>query len=128
MVLSVRQAQAARMFVLGKSIEEISAKVSRSIFTVGEWFEEEDVQSRVAELQAKLAQPEKVKTAGIEAKSAEILRQALFDPDTPQSVRIRLAQYFLKVGAPSEPGQEAEDDPSLGSFSPDEIGKLGDDD
>lgn len=127
MAISVRQAQAARMFVLGSTIDEISAKVKRSVFTVGEWFRDEEVLARVDELKTKLEHPEKVKTRGLEIKAAEVLRQALYDEDTPPGLRVRLAMYFLKTGTKDLSDGEDSDNGTVGvssGFSAEELAKL----
>jgi len=121
--ITARQAQAAKMSVLGKSLEEIAKAVQRSVFTVGEWLKEERVQARVEELQAKLQPPERVMSSGLTSKSEEVLREALFDPETPLAIRVRIAMYFRKIGG-SISGTDLSSTTVPTGFSEDELDRL----
>src|SRR3990170_8394070 len=95
--ITTRQAQAAKMFVLGRSLGEISQAVQRSTFTVGSWLKEESVLERIANLREKLEPPDGLIPSGVKSKSEEVLREALFDSDTPLAIRIKIAMYFQKI-------------------------------
>ena len=121
--ITARQAQAAKMFVLGRSLEEISQAVQRTGFTVGSWLKEEAVLARIAKLREKLELPDGLVPSGIKSKSEEVLREALFNSDTPLAIRVKIAMYFQKIE-----GREAEEEvvsPQMPTgFSEEELERL----
>lgn len=113
------RARFAELRVSGETIEACAAKLGISRATAFRWLLRSDVRAALAEAQAQGREVAAGILQGHAARAAEVLGEALSDPDA--SVRVRAAGQVLdRVGLVAPPPEALEEGDDAGVLSADE--------